>query len=60
MDTTFPYHLESGKTVLSDTQADILTGIAGDDWFFLDLDQDRATDLVDEVLGADLDWFRAG
>lgn len=56
----FAYHLRSGDTVLEDADADVLTGSAGDDWFFLDDDLDRATDLVDEVLGDDLDWVTAG
>jgi hypothetical protein len=54
------YCLQRGTTVVGDTDADVLTGSADDDWFFLDDDRDRATDLVDEVLGGDLEWVRAG
>ncbi len=44
---------------MDDGSADVLTGSAGYDWFFLDEPdgQDRATDLTDEVFADDLDWI---
>ncbi|MGI6414698.1 MAG: PKD domain-containing protein [Thermoguttaceae bacterium] len=47
------------NTVVDDGSADVLTGSAGYDWFFLDEPdgQDRATDLTDEVFADDLDWI---
>ncbi len=45
------------QTVLDDdADRDVLTGSSGTDWFLLDLDNDRATDLKDEVFANDLDW----
>ncbi len=41
----------------ADEDVDILTGSAGDDWFFLDLQIDKATDLQDEVFANDLEWI---
>jgi hypothetical protein len=41
----------------ADTDRDTLAGSAGDDWFFLDTANDRATDLRDEVFASDLDWI---
>ena len=47
-----------GQTVLDDVgDRDVLTGSAGIDWFFFDLDNDKATDLKDEVFANDLDWI---
>ncbi|MCS7470620.1 PKD domain-containing protein [Stieleria sp. ICT_E10.1] len=47
-----------GGTVLDDdNDKDKLTGSAGDDWFFFDQDNDRATDLKDEVFANDLSWI---
>jgi Ca2+-binding RTX toxin-like protein len=39
------YFLKLGETVWDDDEKDLLTGAAGDDWFFLDSDLDKATDL---------------
>ena len=44
-------------TVLDDGDDDKLTGSSGDDWFFLNVDDDRATDLQDEVFADDLDFI---
>lgn len=44
-------------TVFDDYDADILTGSAGEDWFFFDSQKDRATDLRDEVFATDLDFI---
>lgn len=50
-----------GGTVRDDPDdVDILTGSAGDDWFFFEMSKtsrDRATDLKDEVFANDLDWI---
>lgn len=61
-------HLQSGggsngrflldnTTLGADTSEDVLTGSAGPDWFVLDSDMDRATDLKDEVFSDDLDFI---
>ncbi|MBW3597344.1 MAG: CSLREA domain-containing protein [Planctomycetes bacterium] len=57
-DETF---LKIGGTVLDDEgeSEDVLTGSAGDDWFFFWAPEDRATDLKDEVFADDLDWILA-
>lgn len=45
-------------TVLDDgTDRDVLTGSAGDDWFFLNQDVDKATDLTDAAFANDLDFI---
>lgn len=41
----------------SDEDRDTLTGSAGDDWFFFDWENDKATDLKNEVFANDLDWI---
>lgn len=49
--------LQPGETVLDASgDKDVLTGAQGDDWFFFDGDEDRVTDLHDEVFEDDLDW----
>ena len=54
-----PALLTRGNTaiVCSDGENDVLTGSAGQDWFFFDKDRDRATDLKDEVFADDLTWI---
>ena len=51
--------LMNSQTLCKDGSADKLTGSAGWDWFFFNEldDNDRATDLNDEVFGAELDWI---
>lgn len=45
-------------TALDDgTDRDVLTGSAGDDWFFLNQSVDKATDLTDEAFANDLDFI---
>ena len=51
------YYLISDQSVKEDSDEDRLTGSAGLDWFFLDQNNDRATDLKDEVFANDLDWI---
>ncbi|MBW3541220.1 MAG: PKD domain-containing protein [Planctomycetes bacterium] len=55
------FFLKLDDTVRDDEEAseDVLTGSAGDDWFFLWSDEDRATDLEDEVFANDLEWILA-
>ena len=52
-------YLKLGLSVLDDGAADKLTGASGDDWFFFDpdLDNDKATDLKDEVFANDLEFI---
>ena len=45
LDDSAAYFLRRGVTVFDDGQRDRLTGSAGLDWFWLDTDLDRATDL---------------
>ena len=45
-------------TVFDDDDKDVLTGSSGSDWFFFDLEDDRATDLKDEVFANDLDFIQ--
>jgi hypothetical protein len=56
-DSGFAYRLRSDETVFDDVDEDVLTGSAGDDWFFYDENEDRATDLKDEVFAGDLEWI---
>lgn len=51
--------LRSGgdATIFEDDDEDVLTGSAGSDWFFMDTQQDRATDLKDEIFANDLDFI---
>jgi Ca2+-binding RTX toxin-like protein len=53
--------LLTDETVSRDRAADVLTGSAGLDWFWFDEadDNDRATDLRDEVFVDDLAWIEA-
>ncbi len=53
--------LMSAESLCRDGAADVLTGSAGWDWFFFDGndDEDRATDLHDEIFGEELDWILA-
>ena len=53
-----PFRLDN-TTVFHDLDDDKLTGSSGLDWFLFDLDNDRATDLHDEVFTADLEWILA-
>lgn len=49
-------------TVLDDNVADTMTGSAGQDWFFADLDRqakDKITDLSAAEFAEDLDWINA-
>jgi Ca2+-binding RTX toxin-like protein len=46
-------------TVGDDASADILTGSAGQDWFFFSSTRDRVTDLHDEAFQNDLDFINA-
>lgn len=52
---------EFEPTVFDDGELDVLTGAAGLDWFFYnpdaEEDNDRATDLKDEVFAEDLAWI---
>jgi CSLREA domain-containing protein len=52
-------YLKLDETVRDDEEEsqDVLTGSAGDDWFFFWSAEDRATDLGDEVFANDLDWI---
>ena len=49
----------NSDTVFNDSDKDVLTGSSGLDWFFFDQQQDRATDLKDEVFANDLTWILA-
>jgi Ca2+-binding RTX toxin-like protein len=50
-----------GETVKDQAEdQDKLTGSSGDDWFFFDQENDRATDLSDEVFAGDWDWLNNG
>ena len=53
------YFLKMDDTVRddADNSQDVLTGSAGDDWFFFWSAEDRATDLNDAVFANDLDWI---
>jgi hypothetical protein len=54
--------VEAGSDFVGTGRADqcpVLTGSAGIDWFFFDEDNDRATDLKDEVFLDDLEWILA-
>ncbi|MHB8973221.1 MAG: hypothetical protein ACYC3X_28765 [Pirellulaceae bacterium] len=42
-----------------DTLKDILTDCAGLDWFLFDGDEDKATDIKDEIFADIADWLRA-
>lgn len=55
------FFLKVGETVLDDEgdSEDVLTGGAGDDWFFFNSSEDRATDLKDEAFADDWDWIMA-
>lgn len=44
-------------TLLNDTDADVLTGSSGFDWFVFDTGLDRATDLSDEAFSNDLEFI---
>jgi len=57
-------HLIADDTVSSDGDRDILTGSAGADWFFANLDRelddatrDKITDLQNDEFADDLDWI---
>jgi Ca2+-binding RTX toxin-like protein len=50
------YRLRLEETVFNDNDVDRLTGNAGDDWLFLDTDNDHVTGLLDEILGNDWEW----
>ena len=50
------YRLRLEETVFNDNDVDTLTGNAGDDWLFLDTDNDHVTGLLDEILGNDWEW----
>lgn len=54
-----PATAENEQTVFNDDARDFLTGSQGDDWFFFDADEDKATDLRDEVFADDLAWIDA-
>lgn len=45
------------STVFNDTDADVLTGSSGYDWFLFDSGRDRVTDLHDEAFTNDLDFI---
>jgi hypothetical protein len=51
--------LRHAQTVFldEDDSRNVLTGAAGNDWFFFDRDSDRVTDLRDEAFANDLDWI---
>ncbi len=51
--------LLAGQTVIDDDSRDLLTGSSGDDWFFLGLNLDKATDLKDEAFANDLDFINS-
>lgn len=56
--TSLSEALVLGETVLDDAEdIDKLTGSSGEDWFFFDQENDRATDLKDEVFANELDWI---
>ncbi len=55
--TNGSHFLKYQETVLDDTDEDVLTGSAGEDWFFFNSDEDRATDLKDEVFANDIDFI---
>jgi hypothetical protein len=44
-------------TVFNDADADVLTGSAGQDWFWFDATRDRVTDLHDEAFQNDLGFI---
>lgn len=52
-----------GVTVFDDGGRDVLTGSAGQDWFFANLGgtgvQDKVTDPSDDEFAAELDWILA-
>ncbi|MBW3540325.1 MAG: hypothetical protein KY476_08645 [Planctomycetes bacterium] len=52
-----PATSEDDRTVVDDDAKDVLTGSAGDDWFFFNPDRDRVTDLKDEVFANDLEFI---
>jgi hypothetical protein len=43
--------------VANDTDADVLTGSSGCDWFLFDPTRDRVTDLHDEAFADDLPFI---
>jgi hypothetical protein len=43
--------------VFNDTDADVMTGTSGSDWFLFDSTRDRATDLRDEAFLNDLSFI---
>jgi Ca2+-binding RTX toxin-like protein len=45
------------STIFDDLAEDILTGSSGLDWFLFDGDQDRTTDLKDEIYSDDLEFI---
>jgi CSLREA domain-containing protein len=45
------------STLFDDLSEDILTGSAGLDWFLLDGNEDRITDLQDEIFAKDLEFI---
>ena len=51
-----PVKLNS-TTVFNDTDADVMTGSAGSDWFLFDGTRDRVTDLRDEAFLNDLTFI---
>ena len=57
------YLAENNLDVADDDERDILTGSAGTDWFFANLEgdgtHDNVTDLDDELLASDLDFILA-
>ena len=55
-DPTIGPYLQWAGTVLDDSEADVLTGSAGIDWFFLNRDEDKATDPKDEIFANDTQW----
>lgn len=55
--STFLKASGEGATIFDDADKDVLTGSSGEDWFFFDTRQDRATDLKDEVFANDLSFL---
>jgi len=54
------YYLQADVTVFNDVAADVLTGSAGQDWFFANLDsgvKDKITDLSASEFAVDLDFI---
>ena len=47
----------NSKTVTDDNEKDVLTGSSGEDWFFFNPANDRATDLKDEIFADDLEFL---